>query len=270
MADKKITVEKDSTKESGKTVQHGRVKRIFVLGVPVDVCNPEDMDSVILEILAKPGTKQIVLLSIWDLLRGRKKKKEFGQYLKSADLILPISKSIVKGAKFLKKEIPVRYNPFTATINILSSIENHYKSLFLLGGHKKTLQLAEHNVRETFPNLQIVGRYVGYHTKDVEEDIVQAIYKSSPSLVIVSEGIKEKNLWAYNRRNNFSSSIFLYYKDCIGIFAERIKRVNERTFERGLEIFSEILRNPLKVFLVFPFIWYIILLIWYRLFKKNA
>ncbi|WP_147633876.1 WecB/TagA/CpsF family glycosyltransferase [Treponema pectinovorum] len=247
-----------------------KIKRINIVGVPVDICKNEDMDDVILEILAKPGPKQIVFLSIWDLLKGRNQKKSFSQYLKTADLILPISVSLIKGARFLKKDIPVRYNPFKAVITILSSMENHYKSLFLLGGRKKSLQLAERNVRETFPELQIVGRYVGYHSKKVEEDIVQAIYKSSPSLVIVSEGIKEKNLWAYNHRNEFSSSIFLYYRDCIGIFSERLKRVKETTFDKGLEIWSEILRNPLKLFLFFPFIRYIILLVWYRLFKKNS
>ena len=247
-----------------------RIKRVNILGVGVDVCNPEDMDDAILELLAKPGSKQIVFLSIWDLLRGRSQRKTFSQYLKSADLVLPVSKSIVRGARFLKKDVPVRYNPFTAVITILSSMENHYKSLFLLGGRKKSLQLAERNVRETFPELQIVGRYVGYHSKSVEEDIVQAIFKSSPSLVIVGDGIKEKNLWAYNRRNNFSSSIFLYYKDCIGIFSERIRRVSEKTFDRGLEIWPEIFKNPLKIFLIFPYFRYILLLVWYRLFKKNA
>ncbi len=261
----------DSELETGERINPaGKLTRIKVLGVPVDVCNPEDMDEVILEILAKPGNKQIVFLSIWDLRRVRNQRKVFSQYLKTADLILPVSKSIISGARFLKKTVPVRYNPFNAVISILSSMENHYKSLFLLGGRKKSLQLAQRNVRETFPELSIVGRYVGYHSKAVEDDIVQAVYKSSPSLVIVGDGIKEKNLWAYNRRNKFSSSIFLYYKECIGIFSKRIKRVSESTFDRGLEIWPEIIRNPLKIFLIFPYFRYILLLVWYRLFKKNA
>ncbi len=247
-----------------------KVERIEILGVPVDICKPEHMEEVILEILANPGTKQIVFLSVWDLLRGRNKKSDFYQCLKSADLILPVSKSLISGAKFLKKGVPVRYNPFSAVISILSTMENHYKSLFLLGGQKKSLLQAERNVHETFPGLQIVGRYVGHFPKTVEGNIVQAIYKSSPSLVLVSEGIKEKNLWSYRHRNDFSSSIFLYYKDAVGIFSERKNRVSEKLFDRGWEIWSEILHNPLKIFLIFPYFWYIILLVWYRLFRKNA
>ena len=242
-------------------------ERINLIGVPVDVCAPENLEAAILELLAKPGTKQIIFLSIWDLLKARR-KNDFSECVKNADLILPISKSILKGARFLKKPIPVRYNPFTAVIQVLSILDSHYKSLYLLGAHKKTLLKAERNVHDTFPGLRVVGRYSGYYSKQDEDDVVQAIFKSQPSLVLVSEGIKDKNCWAYKRRNRFSSSIFLYYKDCFGIFADRIRRVNEKTFERGHEAFVEFLHNPFRIFLLFPYFWYKIVLLWYRLFKK--
>ena len=243
------------------------IERINLIGVPIDVCGPENLESAILELLAKPGTKQIIFLSIWDLLKARR-KNDFSECVKNADLVLPISKSILKGAKFLKKPIPVRYNPFTAVIQVLSILDSHYKSLYLLGARKKTLLKAERNVHDTFPGLKVVGRYAGYYSKQDEDDVVQAIFKSQPSLVLVSEGIKDKNCWAYKRRNRFSSSIFLYYKDCFGIFADRIKRVNEKTFERGHEIFVEFLHNPFKIFLLFPYFWYKIVLLWYRLFRR--
>ena len=243
------------------------IERINLIGVPVDVCEPENLESALLELLAKPGTKQIIFLSIWDLLKARR-KNDFSECVKNADLVLPISKSILKGAKFLKKPIPVRYNPFTAVIQVLSILDSHYKSLYLLGARKKTLLKAERNVHDTFPGLKVVGRYAGYYSKQDEDDVVQAIFKSQPSLVLVSEGIKDKNCWAYKRRNRFSSSIFLYYKDCFGIFADRIKRVNEKTFERGHEIFVEFLHNPFKIFLLFPYFWYKIVLLWYRLFRR--
>ena len=81
------------------------IERIQILGVNVDVCKPEELENAVLEILASPGTKQIVFLSIWDLLKARKKKTDFAQCINSADLILPVSKSIISGAKFLKKNI---------------------------------------------------------------------------------------------------------------------------------------------------------------------
>jgi N-acetylglucosaminyldiphosphoundecaprenol N-acetyl-beta-D-mannosaminyltransferase len=243
------------------------IQRITIAGVPVDICRSQDLENEVLELLSKPGTKQVVFLSVWNLLKARR-NSEYAECVRNADLVLPVSKSIIRGARFLKKSVPVRYNPFNAVIEILSVLESHYKSVYLLGARKMTLQKAESNVRSTFPSLQIVGRYVGYYPKNAEEAVVEAIYKASPSLVLVSEGIKEKDFWAYRRRNQFASSIFLYYRDALGIFSERIKRVSEKTFNNGLEIYSEIFHNPFKIFLIFPYLCYILILVWYRLFKK--
>ena len=68
------------------------MKRIELLGVPVDICQPEEIEEVFLKILDKSGTKQIVFLSIWDLLKAKNKKKELSACLETADLILPVSK----------------------------------------------------------------------------------------------------------------------------------------------------------------------------------
>ena len=244
------------------------INRITLLGVPVDICRMDELENQVLEILAKPGTKQIVFLSIWDLLKARR-KGDFAESIKSADLILPISKSILKGAKFLKKDIPYRYNPFEAVIQILSILDSHYKSLYLLGSNKKTLSKTEHNIHDTFPQLRVVGRYVWFYPKNVEDDIIEAIFKSTPSLVLLSEGIKEKVCWAYRRRNRFSSSIFLYYKDAFGIFSKRINRVSEKTFNKGREFFVELAHNPFKIFYIFPYFGYLLSLLWWRMFKKK-
>lgn len=243
------------------------VERIKVLGVPVDICSPEDFENQILELLARPGAKQIVFLSVWGLLRARG-KNNFAECVQNADLVLPVSKSILKGAAFLQRKTPTRYNPFPTVINLMTILDNHYKTLYLLGGRKKVLQKAQGNVRKTFPKLNIVGRYVGYYPRAMEDNIIQAIYKASPSMVLISDGIKEKECWSFNRRNRFSNSIFVYYRDAFGVFSEHKKRVKESTFEKGLEIWNEIIRNPLKVFLIFPYLYYKLLLVWYRVFKK--
>lgn len=245
------------------------MKRIEILNVPVDVLAPEELEPKILEILEKPGAKQIVFLSVWDLIKSRNKKKDYKACLENADLILPVSKSILSAARFLNLDVPVRYNPFPTVIQILNTLENRFQSIYLLGGRKKALQAAEKNVRATFKNLRIVGRYVGYYPKSAEDDVVAAIRKASPSLAIVSEGIKEKNLWSYHRKDKFSNSIFLYYRDCIGIFADRIKRVSEETFKKGHEIWHEIIRYPIKIFLVFPYIGFLLAILWTRVFKKG-
>ena len=237
------------------------LERIELLGVPVDVVKPENMEKVLFSLHEQAGIKQIVFITVWDLLKA-KRNATYMNCLKSAALVLPTS-------KFLKLPVPERYNPFTTIISLMTFLETRYKSLYLLGGHKGSLMDSEKNIRSTYPGLQIVGRYVGYFPKSVEKDVVSAIYKANPSLVLVSEGIKKGEKWIYDRRNQFGSSIFIYNKDILNIFSLRKKRVPKETFQKGNEIWYEIFHNPVKIFLIFPFIWYKILLICNRLFKKN-
>lgn len=245
------------------------VRRIELLNVPMDILSPDKLNEVLLGLLERPGTKQIVFLSLWDLLKARRNTK-FRECLMNAELVLPVSKSIIKGAVFLGLEKPVRFNPFSTIISCLSILDTHYKSLYLLGGRKRALARAEKNVHVTFKNVRLVGRYVGYYPKTMEKDIISAIYKAAPSFVLVGDGVTEKNCWAFNRRNNFSSSLFLYDKDIINIFAKRSKRVSPLVFDKGLEIWVEILYNPLKIFLFMPYIWYNLLLFWAKISKKET
>lgn len=244
------------------------VKRIHLLDVPMDILPPEKLEEVLLGLLERPGTKQIILLSVWDFLKARRNAK-FLECLVNAELVLPISRSLLKGAAFLNLEKPIRYNPFSTVISCLAILDTHYKSLYLFGGRKRALIRAEKNVHITFRNIRLVGRYVGHYPRDTEKDIISAMYKATPSFVLVSEGVKEKDCWAYNRRNNFSSSLFLYNKDIINIFAKRAKRIPPAIFDRGLEIWIEILHNPFKIFLVLPYIWYKLLLLWGKLSKAE-
>ena len=95
------------------------VQRIKLLGVPVDVCSKQDLEEKILQQMEKKGPSQISFITIWDFMKIRC-KNEYAESIRNADLILPISKSILSGAKFLNKTVPFRYNPFDAFISILS------------------------------------------------------------------------------------------------------------------------------------------------------
>jgi N-acetylglucosaminyldiphosphoundecaprenol N-acetyl-beta-D-mannosaminyltransferase len=41
------------------------IERINLIGVPVDVCEPENLENAVLELLAKPGTKQMQSRWFW-------------------------------------------------------------------------------------------------------------------------------------------------------------------------------------------------------------
>ena len=241
--------------------------RIKFLSVPVDSIPEQNLAQEIMEISQKDGSTQICFVTIWDILKARM-NQDYMNCLKNSSLVIPISKSILKGASFLKLEVPTRYNPFKAVISIMNALDKNYRTLYMLGSRRESLMAAERNVRATFSGLRIVGRYVGYYPKTSEADIIEAIYKASPSLTLLSDGVSGGDMWYYRRRKKFVTGIFLYYKDCFGIFSKRKRRVSENLFNKGLELLPEIVRNPFKIFLIFPYLWYLIVLLWYKIFKN--
>ena len=245
------------------------VERVDFLKVPLDIVPPEDLESTILELLSRNAPQHIMTVSLWDVLHARH-RGEFRSMVTDAGLVIPTSKSLLRGMYFLKKKKAVRYQPFYLIIDILGILEKYYKTAYLFGAQHRSLLQAERNVHSTFPHLGIVGRFAGYYHRSMERNILTAIKKAQPSIVLLGDGIPSGQRWIYRNRSNLHPGLFIWDADVIDIFSERKKRVSEKTFERGLEYFPQIVKNPLRIFRFFQYIWYNILLLFYRLFRASS
>ena len=244
-------------------------QRIKFLKVPIDVVAPEDLGDVIYDFLNEKKEHNIVLLSVWDLLRARR-SGEYRQYISRASLVIPISKSIITGLKFITGKKAYRYMPFDFIVSLLTILENREYSSFLLGGKKKILGIAEKNMRQTFPKLRIVGRFHGYFKKQEEAVIVKAIKKASPSLLLVGKGVRGEEKWI--ARNNVAigqQGLRLWCSDIFDVFAEKKKRPTSATFNAGMEWLGYCFQNPIRFFRFFSFLRYKIIVLFYKIFKMN-
>jgi N-acetylglucosaminyldiphosphoundecaprenol N-acetyl-beta-D-mannosaminyltransferase len=244
-------------------------ERISLLKVPLDIVSPEGLSDKIQEILAgKENGKNIVLLSLWDLLRARR-VGEYRSFVLGAALVIPISKSLVGGVRFLRGKTPVRYMPFDFIINLLSILEKRELSLYILGGKLRILKKAEKNIRQTFPGLRVVGRYPGTFKRHEEGTLLQAIRKASPSLLLVGKGVHGEERWIAKNNALLSPGLRLWCSDIFDVFSERKKRPSRSAFDRGLEWIGFCFQNPLRFFRIFPYFYYKFLLLIYRLFRLG-
>jgi N-acetylglucosaminyldiphosphoundecaprenol N-acetyl-beta-D-mannosaminyltransferase len=242
-------------------------QRISLLKVPIDIIAPENLSSVIYDLLKEKKEHNIVLLSLWDLLRARR-SGEYRSYITRASLIIPISKSIIGGIKFLTGKKAYRYMPFDFIISILTILENREFSCYLLGGKRKILLKTEQNIRQTFPRLRIVGRFPGYFKKYEEATIIKAIKKASPALLLAGTGIRGKERWIARNNLTLGEGMRLWCSDIFDVFAEKKKHPSRAAFNSGLEWIGYCFQNPFKFFRLFPYIGYKFLLLYYKLFVK--
>jgi len=249
----------------------------MLLKVPIDIVSPEELPNVISRILppvespddvSHAAGRDIVLLSLWDLLRARR-KGEYRNYVYNAALVLPISKSLVSGASFLTGKKVARYMPFNFVISLLSILEKQEHSLYLLGSGSRVLKKVERNIHTTFPRLRIVGRHGGSIRKQEEPAVIEAIRKASPSLLLVGKRVRREEIWIARNSDRLNSGLRLWCSDLFDVFAEKKRRPSDAVFEKGLEGIGFCFRNPLRFFRVFPYFRYTLLLLFYKIFKWN-
>ncbi|GHV94482.1 UDP-N-acetyl-D-mannosamine transferase [Spirochaetia bacterium] len=242
-------------------------ERVNLLKVPIDIVAPDQLVSLVYELLALGKEQNIVLLSLWDLLRARR-SGEYRSYVLNAALVIPISKSIVSGIRFLSGRKAVRYMPFDFVINILTILESREFSSYLLGGKKHILLKTEKNIRQTFPRLRIVGRFPGAFKRQEEATIIEAIRKAAPSLLLVGKGVRGEERWIAKNSAALGKGLRLWCSDLFDVFAERKKHPSRTTFDHGLEWIGYSFQNPSKFFRIFPYVYYNLLLVIYKLFVK--
>jgi len=239
------------------------VNRISVLGVPVDIL-PESQIEDLVSRFDDGKNHQIVLLSLWDLMRARR-SEEFRGMVAGASLVLPISQSIVRGARFLRKPEPVRYMPFDFAVKLLGALERRGRSVYLLGSSRSVIQRAEGNIKSTFPGLRVVGRYTGRYPKQMEGAIIEAVRKATPTLLLVGSGTPGRERWIPRNLSRFGSGIYLWCSDLFEVFAKRRSKPSREFFRKGLEWMPYLVRRPWKAYRVFIFLWYELCLLVARL-----
>ena len=244
------------------------IERTSLLNVPLDIVAPDQLEETVYRLLKESGGKDIVLMSIWDLLRARN-HYEYRPFVQRSAMIIPISKSLVKGVKFLKKKKVYRYMPFDFVINLLSILEKRELSIYLLGGRMRSLKRTEKNIRQTFPQLRIVGRFIGNFKHQEEQTILQAVRKAAPSLLLVGKGVKGGEHWIARNDMLLNNGLRLWCSDLFDVFAERKKHPSRKVFERGFEWIGFLFQRPWHIFRIIPYIYFKFLLFMYKLFNLN-
>ncbi len=228
-----------------------RIKRLRLLNVPVDAVEQELVLKIIERFLLDGEKHQIVFLNRLKLLKARR-NVEYRRCLRDASLILPVSRGIVRGVRFLSKRNLTQFDPFPFIVRMLAVVEKLNRTVYLLGSRKEDLEKAERNLKDSFPGLRMVGRFSGYFSKDLEKNVLLAIKKASPSVLMVGNGLAARDLWILRHKADLNPGIYLWVGDCFELFSGK-----KKTLGKGF--------NPGSIFSILYF-W--TLLIIYKIFKR--
>jgi N-acetylglucosaminyldiphosphoundecaprenol N-acetyl-beta-D-mannosaminyltransferase len=245
-----------------------QLQRINLLKVPIDIV-PEDQIAVVAQRFAEgEGHKAIVFLTYAKFMKARR-DPEFLAQLHKAALVIPVSKSLEHGCRFLKMPELVRHYPFDFAIRFLGALEEKRRTLYLLGDNHQAVQTIAANIRTSFPGLNLVGRHTGHYGREKEDPILLAIQKASPTVLLVGPGIPGKEKWPFRQGADLPVKVSLYSEETFRIMAGRKRRPPRASFRKGTYELHRVLTNPLRLGKVFSYLWYGLLLLVQRLRKKT-
>ena len=239
-------------------------KRISILDIPIDIVSNEDLPLVIESLCAKDFHQHIILLDFHELMKSRwsvERKRALAQ----ASLIIPTSSLIVFAARFLKKEIPPLRRSYPFIILLLGILERRNKSVYLLGSTIKGIRAAESTLRASYPKLQIVGRHSSGYPKNREQDVITAIKKASPTLLLSGIGLKGNHLWISRHRHHLSHGLGIWEKYCFNVFAGRKKKPNYSFGARFMKGLITLLFKPWRLLRIFRYLAFFFMLIVQRM-----
>ena len=74
-----------------------------------------------------------------------------------------------------------------------------------------------------------------------------------------------RDKWIARNRKHFKPGIYIWVGNCFEIFAGKERNVSRRTFYLGLESIPEMIRKPWQVFRLFPYLYFKLLVLIYRI-----
>ena len=242
------------------------VTRIHILGIPVDVVDDESLPRAIENFYSLKDHRQIIFLDFHELMRARH-NSERRKAINQAALVVPVSSLIVRAARFLHRDVPPLRRTYPFIIRLLGILEQKNKSVYLLGSSMRDVRLAESSLKATFPGLQIVGRYAAYFPTERESDVITAIKKASPTLLLAGKGLKGRHLWISRKRNQFAPGLSIWEKSCLDVFSGKRPKPNNRSGARLSRGFFGALTRPWRFFRVFRYLFFFLLLLIERIRK---
>ncbi len=236
------------------------VNRIHILDIPLDVIDDESLQETIEKLYTLKEHRQIILLDFHGFMKARH-NSELKTALVQAALIIPVSSILTRAAGFLHYKIPPLRRTYPFVIRLLGILEQKNKSVYLLGSTMSGIRKAESTLKATFPGLQIVGRYAAHFPANRESDVVTAIKKSSPTLLLAGRGLKERHLWISRRRTQFSPGLSLWENTCFDVFSGKKSKPNNSTGARLFKGFFGSLIRPWRFLRGFRYLFFFILVV---------
>lgn len=174
------------------------------------------------------------------------KDEEMRKLLLDNDTFLvPDGIGIVKAARMINYDVKERITGIDIANELLKLGNKQKKSIYLFGAKQEVIDSMEKVLKESYPNLNLVGMSNGYE-KD-KDKIFEKIVKTKPGIVLVALGIPLQEKLIYKHLDKFDKGIFVGVGGSFDVISGHKKRAPKIFIKLNLEWLYRILKEPKRL-----------------------
>jgi N-acetylglucosaminyldiphosphoundecaprenol N-acetyl-beta-D-mannosaminyltransferase len=222
------------------------MKRIEILGVPIDAVTMHEALTRTLAMLADGG-KHHIMTPNNEMVLCAQKNSAFLAVLKKSELNIPDSTGLLWAAKYKGEVLPERVTGVDFTEKLCRRLSKE-QSVFFLGGYKGAGKKAAEALQKLSPNLAIAGTYEGSPSAADAPEVIKKINDSNATLLLVAYGAPAQDLWINeNILNLVSVRVAIGIGGTFDFLAGNIKRAPLWMQSSGLEWLFRFVQQPSRI-----------------------
>lgn len=225
------------------------IKRLEILGVPVDMVDMARAVGKLEELMSSEGCSLIVTPNS-EIIVNAGKDPELMEIIRSADLVIPDGIGLVYASRLLGSPLNERVTGIDFLNWALDLLEREEKSIYLLGsrpesdGSLSVAEIAALKMKEAFPGIKIAGTHHGYFSQEEEQRIVDDINNSGADFLCVALGSPKQEKFMARHREVLGVKAAIGVGGSLDVWAGTVKRAPEFFRNHGLEWLYRLVQQP--------------------------
>lgn len=224
---------------------HSSISEAQLFGYPVHLISVEQGLEISRQALQGQEALHVVTLNPEMMMQGDA-NPEFGNILKSAGLILPDGAGLVWALRKRGSQVN-RLPGIEFSEALLANAAKQGLRVALVGASAEVLDAAAENLKQRFPELQLVYQHHGFFKDNEAASIAEACAAQNPQLVFVALGVPRQELWINQYKSLFPGATLVGVGGSLDVWSGKTKRAPELMRRLNLEWAYRISTEPWRI-----------------------
>ncbi|PLT31046.1 WecB/TagA/CpsF family glycosyltransferase [Peribacillus deserti] len=169
--------------------------------------------------------------------------EEYRKTVESADYIVPDGIGIIVASKMQKTPLAERITGFEVMQDLMTLADKQGLNVYMLGAQEHVVARAANQVKEQYPNLNLVGYHHGFFDIN-DQAFAESVAKLQPDLIFVATGAPRQEKWISLHADTFDKGIFMGVGGCFDVLAGEVKGAPDLWKKYHVEWLYRLIRQP--------------------------